>query len=140
MLQTCKHDTAKLIFQKVLIFQFNNFFFFIYKYLSCFCSFLHFWYSTIFTQGTLERTLCRSIFIVCRSILIVCRSIFIVCRSIFIVCRSILIVCRSIFIVYILKILLFANLGEPIPTPATFKWQVQKACPMWPQVKGALVK
>ena len=27
MLQTCKHDTAKLIFQKVLIFYFNNFFY-----------------------------------------------------------------------------------------------------------------
>ena len=36
--------------------------------------------------------------------------------------------------------IILANLGEPIPTPATFKGQVQRACPMWPQVKGALVK
>ena len=36
MLQTCKHETAKLIFQKVLIFWFNNFFFYlqIFKLLS----------------------------------------------------------------------------------------------------------
>ena len=32
------------------------------------------------------------------------------------------------------------NLGEPIPTPAIFKGQFQKACPMWPQMKGALLK
>ena len=78
-----------------------------------FAHFCIFWHSTIFTQRTLERTLCRSIFIVCRSIFIVC----------------------------ILKNpIILANLGEPIPTPVTFKGQVQKACPMWPQVKVALVK
>ena len=69
-----------------------------------FAHFCIFWYSTIFTQRTLERTLCRSIFIVC------------------------------------ILLIILANLGEPIPTPATFKDQVQKACPMWPQVKVALVK
>ena len=36
--------------------------------------------------------------------------------------------------------IILTNLGEPIPTSATFKDQVQKVCPMWPQVKGALVK
>ena len=36
--------------------------------------------------------------------------------------------------------IILTNLGEPIPTHATFKGQVQKACAMWPQVKGALVK
>ena len=42
MLQTCKHDTAKLIFQKVLIFWFNNFFFYlqIFKLLSLISAFL----------------------------------------------------------------------------------------------------
>ena len=30
MLQTCKHDTAKLIFQKVLIFLYSNNFFIFY--------------------------------------------------------------------------------------------------------------
>ena len=42
MLQTCKHDTGKLIFQKVLIFWFNNFFFYlqIFKLLSLISAFL----------------------------------------------------------------------------------------------------
>ena len=45
----------------------------------------------------------------------------------------------AIHCVYPKNPIILANLGEPIPTPATFKGQVQKACPMWPQVKGALV-
>ena len=36
--------------------------------------------------------------------------------------------------------IILANLGEPIPAPATFKRQVQKACLIWPRVKVALVK
>ena len=36
--------------------------------------------------------------------------------------------------------IILANLGESIPTPAALNEQVQRACPMWPQVKGAQVK
>ena len=53
MLQTCKHDTAKLIFQKVLIFLSNNFFY-LQIFMLLFAHFCIFWYSTIFTQRTLE--------------------------------------------------------------------------------------
>ena len=45
---------------------------------------------------------------------------------------------KCIYCVHPKNPIILANLGEPILRPATFKGQVQKACSMWPQVKGAL--